>query len=236
MRVCSLLLLWLLADCTAQNGDTCDLGDPAGLSSCIKRLLADARPKVAEKADPLRLPDHKDGDLSASNIVIRGIADYSVEALTVTFPGSQQIAVRATIAWPRLRADLDATLKKCKRILFKRRCFRLRARPDVTVGRTAGTLTTTLAVQVAAGGQLTVRASDTKVTLSLARPRVKANLRGFVGFLNRIFFDPASRISTKLANKWWRKNKSKIQTKASNALDKIVRDELSVHLGRLLKV
>lgn len=239
MRVDLLLLLAsaaLLVGCTALDPADCDLGDPDGLSRCIKQLLIDSRPKIAEEADPLRLPNHRDGDLSASGIVIRGIAGFSVDSLSVTFPRDQQIAVHATIAWPHLRGDLDVEVRKCKKILWKKRCLKARASPDVTVGRTRGTLRTTLNVAVAADGKVTVTASGTRVSLDLASIRVKANLRGALGLFNRLFGDPASRITTKLANKWWGKNKAKIETKAKDALDKAVREKVSAQLSRLLKL
>ena len=239
MRGYLLLLLAsaaLLAGCVAQPLDECDLGDPDGLSRCIKQLLDDSRPKIRQEADPLHLPNHNDGDLSASNIVVTGIAGYSVDRLSVSFPRDQQIGVVASIAWPHLRGDLDVRVRKCKKILWKRRCVSVRARPDVHVGRTVGTLRTTLAVDVAPDGKVSVTARGTSVSLNLASVRVKANVRGAIGFFNRLFGDPASRITTKLANKWWRNNKGKIEAKARDALDKAVREKVSVQLSRLLKV
>ncbi|XP_043211677.1 uncharacterized protein LOC122376067 [Amphibalanus amphitrite] len=239
MRAAPLLLLGLaalLAAGDAQDTANCDLGDPAGLSDCIKQLLVEARPKVAQEADPLRLPNNRDGDVELSNIRVHGISGYSVDGLSVSFPSDQQIAVRATISWPHINGKLDAKIRKCKKVIFKKVCVSVRGRPEVRVGRTVGSLTTTLNVHVGADGRIMVTASGTRVSLNLASIRVKANLRGAIGFFNRLFGDPASKITTKLANKWWGKNKGKIEGKARDALDKAVREKVAVHLARLLKI
>ena len=240
MRVDLLLLLAsvaLLVDCAALNPADCDLGDPDGLSRCIKQLLIDSRPEIAELADPLHVAEYEDDGLKLSNIVIRGIAGFSVGNLSVTFPGDQQISVYANITWPHLRGDLDGRLRKCKRILWKKRCVTLRGRPDIFVGRTRGTLRTTLNVAVAADGKITVTTNGTDVSLDLASITVIAHLRGAVGWFNRLFKDPASKYFTKEAKKWWEKNKAqKVEKKIEKALDKVVKEKVSVHLSRLLKI
>ena len=231
-----LLLAALLTLSWAQDLDHCDLSDPAGLSRCIKKLLIDSRPKIAQEADPLRLDNFRDGDVEGSNIRITGISGYSVDQLSLTFPRDQQIKVSARLSWPRIIGKLDAKIRKCKKILWKKRCITVRGRPEVTVGRTEGSLTTTLNVHVAADGKISVTATGTNVSLNLASIRIKANLRGAIGFFNRLFGDPASRITTKLANKWWRNNKTKIEGKARDALDKAVREKVSQELSKLLRI
>ena len=239
MRATLVLLLAsaaLLSICSAQDLDNCNLSDPTGLSRCLKGLLISARPKIAQEADPLSLANFEDGDVKGSDIVIRGIAGYRVGQLSVSFPADRQVAVHATIAWPRIKGNLKAEVRKCKKILWKRICIRVRGRPEVTVGRTVGSLNTTLNVVVASNGQISVRARGTSVSLNLASIRIKANLRGVLGLFNRLFGDPASRITTRLANKWWRNNKSKIENKAKRALEKVVKEKLSLQLSRLLKL
>ena len=239
MRAHLLLLLLgsaaMLAGCAAQDPTNCDLGDPAGLSNCIKQLLIESRSKIAKEADPLRLPDHNKDGVQASNIRVLGISRYSVDDLDVSFPSGQKIAVSAKISWPRIKGYLNVKARKCKRIVFKL-CATVRAEPEVKVGRTEGTLTTTLNINVAPDGKITVTASGTNVSLNLASISVKANLKRFIGAINRLFGDPASRIVTKKANKWWRDNKAKIEKKAKDALDKAVREKVAVHLSRLLRL
>jgi len=227
----------LLAVAAANPAFDCDLSNPAALSGCIKRLLLESRDKVRQEADPLHLPNENKDDIETKNIVVRGIAGYEVDHLAVTFPNEQQIAVTATIAWPHIVGDLFVRIKKCKKIFWKKRCVSASAEPHVTVGRTSGTLTTTLQININEHGEISVDAKGTRVSLNLPRIHVTANIRNKVGsFLNKIIGKPADKIASKLANKWWGRNKGKIEGKARAALDKAVNDKLSVQLGDLLKV
>ena len=201
MRVDLLLLLLasaaLLAGCTALDPVDCELDDAASLSRCIKQLLINARPQIAQLADPLRVDKYKSGKLEMSNIVVRGISGFSVERLSVTLPRDRQIAVHATISWPHLRGNLDAKARRCWWIA----CITAKAKPDVTVGSARGTLRTTLNVNVARNRRVTVTASGTRVSLDLTDIKVKPNLKGAVGLFARIFSNPTKYVTDKV-NEW----------------------------------
>ncbi|XP_043211646.1 uncharacterized protein LOC122376045 [Amphibalanus amphitrite] len=239
MRAAPLLLLGLaalLAAGDAQGTANCDLGDPAGLRDCVKQLLIEARPTVAKKVDPLRLPDQIEKNTKLTNIKVYGISGYSVDRLSVSFPSAEQMAVSATISWPHIKGKLDGWARRCIDIWITDLCASASAKPEITVGRTVGSLTTTLNVHVGGDGRITVTASGTRVSLNLASIRVKSNVSGVTGFFNRVFGDPASNYLTKKAKSLWSKHKSTIERKARDALDSAVKERLAVHLSRLLKL
>nr|QTP96541.1 adult cement protein 24 [Chelonibia testudinaria] len=224
----------LLVVRSAQVPLECDLDSSSSISHCLKQLLIKYRGKVASQADPLRLSNYDRGAVHIWDIVVRGLSGYNVDHLSVTFPHKMQIAVKASISWSHIFADASLKARGCKRFIFKF-CATVRARPHLSVGRTTGTLTTKLNVVRQPNGQLAAYASGTQVSLHLASIHVKANVRGFAGLVNRILGDPASKYATRAANKLWASKRARIQDMAKKALDKVVRENVSPHLGRLLK-
>lgn len=229
-------ILFLLVSVAAGQSLNCDIGNPGALSYCLKNLLNAARSRIKAKADPLTLPNQNNDGVEVWNTRVYGLSNYNVEDLAITFPHQHKIAVDASIVWPVITADLTAKVRKCKRII-KKLCAQATGDVRISMGRTVGTLSTTLNFHVGPNGKLSITPVNTQVRLSLPKIHVKISLKSKVGkFFNRILGDPVSRIATKLTNKWWGKNRSKIETKAKNAFNEAIREDVSPKLENLLKV
>ena len=210
----------------------CDVSSPSSLSECLRQLLESSRPRLADSLDPLEMADRTTGGLHASNITILGLSSYRVQSTAAELLPSGGFGLRARVTWRRLHGVLDATMTRC-RFLLVELCYKVRARPLVTFRRAAADLATTLKLAFGHDG-LTFAPHLTDVRLEVGNMTVRANLDGELGQLNKALDDPASRALTQWADEWWRQDRWRLERRATDALDRLIRDKLAGRIRQLL--
>ena len=238
LRSASVLLL-LSAVASAQPPD-CDIGRPEALNDCVRKLLEGFRNDIHKSSDPLRLDNEekRDGKVTTtiSDIKIHGLASYDIPHLNVTFPdGGTQLAVQATIAWPRLRGNLHARAKAETRILGKKIRASVSADVEVRVKNPVGSLDVTIQIDVHENGTIAARPINTAVSVSLSDIDVDVRLGGVGRWVDRLIGNPTSRITELVAEHLWkRKWRRQVEQKAKEALEEAIVEKLGLQLSNLL--
>ena len=221
-----LVLAALVLSSRPSNG--CHLDDTASLNYCITDILERSRAQLRSSLDPLVLSDlsgHDGFDWHVEGISVHGLADFLIKLLHID-PIGERIHIRFSVTWPSVVGNGKAKLKKCKKMFFKRRCFTIRGRPRITLQNPTASLATTLYIYLK-GASMVIIPRGTLISVSLPGIDVDPRLRGFPGFLNKVFGNPARRIATSFSAKFWRKNKVKFEQKIKEELDKLVTGRLA---------
>ena len=230
--VVPLLVLLVVQLPSGDSQTNCDVSSPESLSGCLRRLLENSRPRLADSLDPLKMADRTSGGLHASNITFLGLSSYRVKSTSAELLPSGGFGLRARVAWRHLHGVMDATVTRCRFVLVEF-CYKLRAKPLVTFRRAFADMSTTLKLAFTHGG-LTFAPHFTDARLQVRNITVKANLDGELGELNEALDDPASRAITQWANEWWRQDRWRVERRATKALDRLIRDKLASRIRELL--
>ena len=210
----------------------CDVSSAASLSGCLRTLLETSRERLTDSLDPLQMEDRSTGGLNAANITVLGLSAYRVQATSAKLLSNGGFGLRARVTWKHLHAVLDATMTRCRTLLVEL-CYKVRARPLVLARRAAADLSTTLRLTFGAEG-LTFAPHNTDVRLQIGNITVQANLEGELGELNKALDDPASRAITQWADEWWQQDRWRVERRATDALDRLIRDKLGGRIRELL--